>query len=111
MRDDKIQLATEAQRHREGELEPQLNTVQVNVNVVAPRLALEEPNVYSHGQQSDDPAPEEQNVPAMSKSSTNISLLRSSGLWVTFRVYKHSAPPELTRLVAANGCAVPLWQL
>jgi len=40
----------------------------------------------------------------------NISLLRSSGLWVTFRVYKHSAPPELARLVAANGRAVPLWQ-
>jgi len=40
----------------------------------------------------------------------NISLLRSSGLWVTFRVYKHSAPPELTRLLTANGGAVSLWQ-
>jgi hypothetical protein len=40
----------------------------------------------------------------------NISLLWSFCLWVTFRVYKHSAPPELTRLVAANGRAVPLWQ-
>ena len=40
----------------------------------------------------------------------NISLLWSSGPWVRFRVYKHSAPPELTRLVAATGRAVPLWQ-
>jgi len=38
-------------------------------------LAPEEPNVYSHGRQSDDPAPEERNVPAMSKSSNDISLL------------------------------------
>ena len=30
----------------------------------------------------------------------NISLLWSSGLWVTFPVYKHSAPAELSRL----GC-------
>jgi NADPH:quinone reductase-like Zn-dependent oxidoreductase len=37
----------------------------------------------------------------------NISLLWSFCLWATFRVYKHSAPPELTRLVAANGRAVP----
>src|SRR5450759_2251058 len=62
-------------RHREEELEPQPNTVQVSVNVVAPRLAPEEPNVYSHGRQSDDPAPEERNVPAMSKSSNDIKLL------------------------------------
>lgn len=40
----------------------------------------------------------------------NISLLWSFRLWVTFRVYKHSAPPELTRLVAANGRAAPLGQ-
>ena len=39
----------------------------------------------------------------------NISLLLSSGLWVTFRIYRHSAPPELTRLLAANRRAVPLW--
>ena len=30
----------------------------------------------------------------------NISLLWSSCLWVTLPIYKHSAPPELKRLVA-----------
>jgi hypothetical protein len=36
----------------------------------------------------------------------NISLLWSFGLWVTFRIYKHSAPLELKRLVAATpSCA------
>jgi len=35
----------------------------------------------------------------------NISLLWSSYLWVTFRIYKHSAPPELKRLVAAGSRA------
>ncbi len=32
----------------------------------------------------------------------NISLLWSSSLWVTSCRYKHSAPPELTRSVAAG---------
>lgn len=32
----------------------------------------------------------------------NISLRWSSYLWATFRIHKHSAPPELKRLVAAR---------
>ena len=36
----------------------------------------------------------------------NISLLWSSCLWVAFRIYKHSAPSELKRLVAP-GLSVP----
>jgi len=32
-----------------------------------------------------------------------ISLLRSSGLWVTFRGYKHFAPPELSVWLRLEG--------
>jgi hypothetical protein len=32
----------------------------------------------------------------------HISLLWSSCLWVTFRIYKHSAPPELKRWLRAR---------
>ena len=46
-------------------------------------------------------APEERHV-LMRIIAYNISLLRSSGLWVSLRVYKHSAPPELKRLVGAR---------
>jgi hypothetical protein len=42
----------------------------------APRLAPEEPNVYSHGHQADGPAPGGAKCfLAMSKSSAEISLL------------------------------------
>jgi len=36
----------------------------------------------------------------------NISLLRSSSLFVPVRIYKHSAPPELKRLVASVVCSL-----
>ena len=56
-------------------------------------LAPEEPNVYSHGHQSDDPAPEERNVPAMSKSSNDISLLTElAEISQSSLFYKHSVP-------------------
>lgn len=35
----------------------------------------------------------------------NISLRWSSCLWVTFRIYKHSAPPERKHLVTARWSA------
>ena len=55
-------------------------------------LAPEEPNVYSHGRQSDDPAPEERNVPAMSKSSNDISLLTElAEKSQSSLLYKHSS--------------------
>jgi len=58
-------------------------------------LAPEEPNVYSHEHQSDDPAPEEQNVSAMSKSSNDISLLTElAGISKSSLFYKHSVPNE-----------------
>src|SRR5438309_8160885 len=78
---------------REAELEPQSNTGQVNVNVVAPSLAPEEPNVYSQGRESDDRAPEERNVPARYKSSNDISLLTELAeiSWSSL-FYKHSVP-------------------
>ncbi len=55
--------------------------------------APEEPNVYSHGHQSDDPAPEERNVPAMSKSTNDISLLTElAEISQSSLFYKHSVP-------------------
>lgn len=42
--------------------------LRVNLNVVATRLAPEEPNVYSHGRHSGDPIPKERNVLAITKS-------------------------------------------
>jgi len=56
-------------------------------------LAPEEPNVYSHGHQSDDPAPEERNVPARSKSSNDISLLTElAEISQSSLFYKRSVP-------------------
>ena len=56
-------------------------------------LAPEEPNVYSHGHQSDDPAPEERNVPAMSKSRNDISLLTElAEISQSSLFYRHSVP-------------------
>jgi len=57
-------------------------------------LAPEEPYIYSHGHQYDDPrAPEEQNVSAMSKSSNDISLLTELGeISQSSLFYKHSVP-------------------
>ena len=56
-------------------------------------LAPEEPNVYSHGHQSDDPAPEERNVSAMSESSNDISLLTElAEISQSSLFYKHSVP-------------------
>ena len=57
------------------------------------RLAPEEPNVYSHGHQPDDPAPKERNIPAMSKSSNDISLLTElAEMSQSSLFYKHSVP-------------------
>ena len=56
-------------------------------------LAPEEPNVYSHGDQSDDPAPEERNVPARSMSSNDISLLTElAEISQSSLFYRHSVP-------------------
>ena len=55
--------------------------------------ALEEPNVYSHGHQSDEPAPEKRNVPAMTKSRNAISLLTElAEISQSSLFYKHSVP-------------------
>ena len=55
-------------------------------------------------------APEERNVAEANPRLQHFAPW-SSCLWVTVRIYKHSAPPELKRFVTTKSRALPLWPI